>query len=261
MNVAIQQVLDDAVNALERVLNGRGSIYLTGSFVDESANDLSDIDVVVIWAFEPQRAIAVEATRRSLRASSGDRLDVMVVPASDLASKKMAWLIPSLKLASRHLAGPDLRGQLRLPGSDEYAPLMLERALSRMRAFHRQEPSTGYVVAPDPSSPFLGFERCLTWYPPPILQGTKEMVALASLCAAAFVARAGDHVPGKRQAFELYERMGDEPFSSFAAHFYRRCRNDWGSAIPNTPDGREELQDYCGSLLAFENHLIDAVRD
>jgi len=137
MHGAIQPVLDDAVSAFERVLNGRASIYLTGSFVDESANDLSDIDVVVIWAFEPQRAIVVDATRRSLRASSGNRLDVMVVSAGDLASPNMAWLIPSLKLASRHLAGPDLRGQLRLPGSDEYPPLILERALTEC------EPGTG----------------------------------------------------------------------------------------------------------------------
>lgn len=79
------------------------SIYVTGSFADESAAAVSDIDMVLVWDSRPESAAAVDAIRRSLTYSFDRKLDLLIVPRTELSADHMGWLSSTDEdLAFRH---------------------------------------------------------------------------------------------------------------------------------------------------------------
>jgi hypothetical protein len=95
------------------------SFYLTGSYADGTANDLSDIDLIaatVGWTPD-DRDLAQERAIFSLLPTS-PRVDVALIAERTLPASHVGV---NVKLSSRHISGEDIRHRLDLPPLGQYS--------------------------------------------------------------------------------------------------------------------------------------------
>lgn len=259
-----RQDLEDILNAAEYIFPGAiRSVYLQGSRAEETALYDSDVDVCVVVRTSADMAqVGQMIGRRTL--PNGVRLDAHVDTLQILADPAWASLAVRLKLSGDPIRGEDVRDLIAWPHFENYRARIFEevsKGIGMLRdvdldGLKRMPRPLGY---PNPSQPFLGYEivRKRDWYPTGTLTGTRELVAVATYCASAWVvSRERRYVVSKTQAMHALRQLENGSRSDLIEGIYRICRTKWQGRVPHESRDREELLGLCERYVGLENEIL-----
>ncbi len=236
--------------------------YVTSSYTDGTAVELSDIDLTLVFrgCFQNTEKEIAKEVGRACALLSPIRLDL-----SYQQEPMPSWDRVQLKLGSLLVYGEDIRAQIQLPTPAEYARESLyfgQRYL--MRYLHGPDQLLFPLHYPDPAGEFYGYDtiREPRWYPAGTQHGIKELVNTISFLAKAIVnLRAGYDVRTKGEAMTRYrEYIGDE-WTEYLETLYASGKMRWGYLVPEAADERPRLRELCRQTPAFENHFLALYRD
>jgi predicted nucleotidyltransferase len=207
--------------------------YLIGSYADDTAVGLSDIDLIVVFRDcyrDEQEKESAQTLAQELANQLGPiRLDV--TPREQAAIDTMYAVIRvGLKHGSKLVFGQDIRDRITLPAHDEYVQDVIAGAMFFISRLHGIERVSSLPLTyPDPTDKYFGYtkKRFADWYPPNITAGTKEFVAAVSRIATATVAlNTGKSIGSKSEGIRLYHEIIGGAWGEFAAAVYQRCKKD-----------------------------------
>ncbi len=259
-----RQELHDLLNTVDYIFpNAVRSVYLHGSRAEGTALTDSDVDVsVVVRNTTDMAQVRQMIGRRTL--SNRVRLDANVDTLEMLAYPAWAFLAARIKLSGGPVRGEDIRDQIALPSYQSFKATIFEqvckgigmlRDLDQIGLKQMARP-IGY---PDPSREFFGYEiaRKRDWYPSGTTTGTKELVAVATYCASAWVVnREHSYVLSKTQAIDAIRRSENGDRADLAERIYDLCRTMSQGHVPEGDGERTELRVLCERLLGFENEIL-----
>jgi Polymerase beta, Nucleotidyltransferase len=259
-----QEELQDLLNTVDYVFpNAVRAVYLHGSRTEGSALADSDVDLsVVVRSNTDMAQVGRMIGRRTL--SNRVRLDANVDTLEMLTYPAWAFLAARIKLSGGPIRGDDVRDQISLPSYKNFKAVVFEqvcKGIGMLRdldltGLKRMPRPVGY---PDPLREFRGYEivRKGDWYPSSTATGTKELVAVATYCASAWVVnREQSYVLSKTQAIDAIRRLENGERAHLAERLYALCRVKSQGRIPEEPGDREELRALCDRFLGFENEIL-----
>jgi hypothetical protein len=239
--------------------------YLVGSYADGSAVPLSDIDLRLVFAGdfldleEEQRFLVVRQYCRDL---SPIPLDCPPLSEQRLL-RDPAWSHEaiSIKCASRHLYGEDLRPRLVLPDLETYTRQVERATLYFFARVHRIEMVVYPLGYPDPDGEFYGYvDSGRSAHDAPIdpdFASTKLLVHFVGFAATGLLARqAGRLVVKKGDWLEAYQDAIHDEWTPYLERLYHLCRQEWGYRVPLDAADRLALRKLCAQALEFENHYL-----
>jgi hypothetical protein len=232
--------------------------YILGSHANASAIATSDLDLVVIFAGAFVSHDERDAALQLASACAEDapiELDIEIEDEESLSQ----GVSPNLKLASAHIYGTDIRGQLPLISLEEWTRDRMHSSWWRIaRLFARPPIITPPLEYPEPTQPFLGYTRRTVRLPDGrAVPSTRDIIRLTGWAATALLAlERGVYVASKRDAHLLYHEHIGGPWDSLIADIYELCRARWVYLIPDSPDDRAHLRALCERTLLFERHFL-----
>jgi hypothetical protein len=258
MDILVQDVLDECFAALPNRLR---TVYVLGSYADETALPTSDLDLVLIVA-ERLRAgeqARIEALSATWATQSRGELDIEV--KEEVALR--AGVSPTLKLGSRLLWGEDVIQSMDIMPLAPWTRDRMHSSYWRLAGlFSRPTPLAIPLDYPDPSDEFFGYARRLRRLPNGHqAPGTRDLMRAVGWMATALLAySAGQYVATKRQCASMYrEHIGDE-WTTLLDDMAQRVRDTWQYRIPMAHDERMRLRAICTRTLGFENHFLRLYR-
>ena len=260
-NPTVDTILRMIIHSFEDVFPNRvGAYYLIGSYVEETAVPLSDIDLFVLFTNDfksgEEEALARQQCQYCAKRSS-IRLDIGAYPESKLRELHPVPRI-GLKLGSSLLYGTDIREDIPLPPLPEYYAALIAGTRHFISLLRDGAPITIPVDYPDINAPYYGYtkKKILEWYPSTTQFGTKELVATTTRIASTIVAHENHiYVPGKKAAVTLFQN-NKSPWAQFVYEVYQRCKLDWKYRIPRAKREQQHLNHLCQQMLALENTFL-----
>lgn len=254
-----QEAAQAVIAAFERAFPGRlRACYMLGSYADVSAIATSDLDLTLIFSatFEsPDECAAAQRLANVCAEQAPVELDIEVEDEAALSHGAG----PSLKMASIHIYGEDIRDQLPLIPLEEWTRNRMHTSWWRIaRLFTRPAVITPPLEYPEPDQPFLGYTRRLITLPDGrMVHSTRDLIRLTGWAATALLAlQCGVYVTRKRDAHTLYHERIGEPWDTLIADIYNLCRTDWSYLIPDNLEDRVRLHELCERTLLFERHFL-----
>ncbi|HKS70600.1 MAG TPA: hypothetical protein VJQ45_09265, partial [Ktedonobacterales bacterium] len=258
---------DDALRALtaacDAVLPERlRSVYVTGSYGDESALASSDLDVTLVFAgrLTAEERAAAEGAVAGVARECGVELDASVVGESKLAH----GVPPLLKLGGRCVWGEDRRDAMPLVPIERWARERMHNAYALIvTIFRRPVPVALPLTYPDAGDEFLGYtRRAVRLADGRDVPSTRDLIRVTGWAATALVALYGrTYVARKREVPAAYRRhIGDEHAALHDDIAYW-CREQWAYLLPDDAPSRARLRDLCARTLAFENRFLNEYRE
>ncbi len=206
----VDALLREVISHVEQALPARiRGYYVVGSHADGSALPASDIDLDIVVkgrlddeATQAARAIALDIVNGYATSRAAD------LGASLMHEARMQGIgNPAFKLASLFLYGQDIRDDLPLTSSEEWARQLMhsmylvtgrERGLSAL---------TYPLDYPDPHGEFYGYDHKKPQPDRTMTRGTRGLVTGAGWYATAMIAlETGQYVLRKRDAPDFYRR-------------------------------------------------------
>ena len=237
--------------------------YVIGSYADETSLPTSDIDLTIVikdgFAGDAERARAASLCQ-SCAAASAIELDVGVEEETALRQGAS----PSLKLASLHVYGEDLRASVPLLPLAAWTRDRIHSSYWRIiTLFARPVPVRCPLSYPDPSAEFLGYDRRKMRLPDgAAVDSTRDLIRSVGWAATALIAwRTGRYVARKSDVHRVYREVIGQPWAPLLEDIYRLCRQRWHYRIPDDPLERAQLRAICERTLGFENAFLAQYRD
>ena len=238
--------------------------YVIGSYADETGLPTSDIDLTIVvkdsFVGDAERARAASLCQ-SCAAASAIELDVEVEEEAQL---RQGGASPSLKLASLHVYGDDLRASVPLLPLAAWTRDRMHSSYWRIiTLFARPVPVRCPLPYPDPSAEFLGYDRRKMRLPDgAAVASTRDLIRSVGWAATALIAwRAGRYVARKSDVHRVYSEVIGQPWAPLLEDIYRLCRQRWHYRIPDDPLERAQLRALCERTLGFENAFLIQYRD
>ncbi|MBV9280344.1 MAG: nucleotidyltransferase domain-containing protein [Chloroflexi bacterium] len=255
----VDDVIARVVTTYREAFPGRAiGCYLIGSYADGTANDLSDVDLIMVcagWTPDEEDRERERSIRLSLPTSV--RVDVSLIPEGDLPASHVGV---NVKLASLHLDGEDIRERLALPPLDAYRRQVAAGARYFMGEVLRGGSGISLPLRfPDPEDEFFGYarKRIAAWYPPSVEHGLKELVTTATRLATALVAvHGGRYVGSKGESVRLYREVVGDEWAGDLDLLYTKGKVEWGYLIPRDAADRRLLRELCARFLERERHFL-----
>lgn len=192
-------------------------------------------------------------------------LEIIVIGERGLRRTDAVDASLNLKLATRLLAGEDIRPELPAFDADTYLRSVIHTPYGSY-SFPEQRREAGSVTYPlghiDPDGPFFGYDQ----WPMPGPDGldepsTKLLVATVGWTATAIIAlRAGKYVRDKVACVELYREDVADEWTDLVSKVYEHCRNQWHYRIPAGDADRQTLRALCERVPDFQNHFLRLYR-
>ena len=260
-NPVVDTILRTIIHSFEHVFPNRvRGYYLIGSYVEDTAVPLSDIDMFVLFANDFESLEEEELAKHQgqyCAKTSPIRLDIGAFP-----ERKLSELHPvprtGLKLGSSLLYGTDVREHIPLPPLSEYYAAFIEGTRYFISLLRNGAQITIPVNYPDMNAPYYGYtnKNIPEWYPLTTQFGTKELVATTTRIASSIVVRENQiYVPGKKAAVTLFQNTNNL-WAQFVYEVYHRCKLDWKYRVPRARHEQQHLNDLCQQMLAFENMFL-----
>lgn len=247
------------IAAFEQAFPGRlRACYILGSYADASAIGTSDLDLTVIFAgafVSPDERDAARRLASVCAAEAPTELDIEIKDEESLSQ----GVSPNLKLASAHIYGTDIRGQLPLISLEAWTRDRMHSSWWRIaRLFARPAVIMPSLEYPEPTQPFLGYtRRTIRLADGRLVPSTRDLIRLTGWAATALLAlERGVYVAGKRDAHLLYHEHIGGPWDTFIADIYELCRARWSYLIPENQEDRTRLREICERTLLFERHFL-----
>lgn len=256
----LEALLDTADEVFPKAIR---AVYLLGSRSEAAALPDSDVDVSVVVNTNADMA-QVGQLFGSRILPSGLRLDAHVDTLEILGMPGWEFLAARLKYAGDPIRGEDVRGDVAEPDFDAFKARIfndVRKGIGMLRDLDLEglDRLARPVGFPDASRPFFGYEvvRKKDWYQPGATEGTRELVAVATYCASAWVvSRRRTFVLSKSQAVEALRQVENAARAELTERIYRLCRTRWGGRVPGDNEDRVELRELCEQFLQFENEVL-----
>ena len=260
-NPMVDTVLRTIIDSYEEFFPNRvRGYYLIGSYAEQTAVPLSDIDMLVLFASDfksPEEEALAKQRGQACAKISPIRLDIGAFAESKL-NNLHAVLRTGLKLGSSLLYGTDIREQIPLPPLPEYCTALVAGTRHFIALLRGGASITLPVDFPNRNAPYYGYTKknIPEWYPVTTRSGTKELVATTTRIASTIVAHENHvYVPGKKAAVTLLQST-DHPWAQFVYEVYHRCKLDWKYRIPRANYERQHLNHLCQQMLGLENLFL-----
>lgn len=262
-NPDVDDTLQGLITACNAAFPGHGlSYYLIGSWAEDESNQISDVDVVVVWTHgTPTKADLARGERIVASLSPPVRLDAFMTAESDVPASLIGV---NVKLSSSHLSGPDIRARLPLPPLETYRESVTQGARYFMTRILRDVETLAALDYPDPADEFFGYavKRVDAWYPKDVTAGLKEWVSTATRIARALVAiQCGRYVGSKREAVAVYHDCVGGQWAEYVSLLYGKGKTEWAYRIPADVTDRTLLRDLGRRFLGFEKHFLTETQD
>jgi len=243
---------------IERFPGRLRSVYLTGSVANATADQISDVDGVVILAglasIEDEQTFKSVTTKWSGR--SGTVLDLVVLGDETLF---VGGALPR-KLASWVLIyGEEIRDHIPPMSVEQYTDAIMRGSFTCLRHTRAAPNVLAYPLTyPDLEGEFYGYDRrgyreIDGWRS----AGTRALVNGLSLAATTLVAmHTGFCATSRRESFVAYREQIGGTWAQFLDEIHARCRNEWSYRLPEDAAGRQQLRELCRDVLAFENEYV-----
>ncbi len=253
----VDQAMADAIAALRALFPDRvRACYLTGSYLQGSAVENSDLDIFVVFkdALAPGPQQRAHAQLRETRQASPIGLDLKIFGESHLHR----FGVPDLRTDTALLYGEDIRD--RLP---EIPPNVLAtsyhmcfQSSQRLRGGPKLLPCP--LDFPDPDDPFFGYcAKPMRLPNGERVPATRELIGCALTPALGRLSiELGRRFSSKSAAASLYRRHIGDAWSDFLDELYRQCRGQWRYRVPEPEPERAKLRELCRQALDFENHAL-----
>ncbi|MEM8534752.1 MAG: nucleotidyltransferase domain-containing protein [Chloroflexota bacterium] len=234
----IDQTMMCLVDLMDLVFPDRvRGYYLEGSYVDGSANTLSDLDIVVVFKHALSEAES-QTFKRLLGACkqiSSCALDIAVlgedalfaVDTADFRDDALLVLTATtLKFASQPVHGDDVRAHIPQVPLDTYTRVLMHFPALVMAGPRGHPQILPFPIeSPDPTDQFLGYTgRRLRGRDGRVYPSTKRIVHSTAFIASALLAyHVGQYSPTKRQAMTSYEQHFDDKWAPFLREVHEHC--------------------------------------
>jgi predicted nucleotidyltransferase len=234
------------------------AVYLHGSRAEGSALDDSDIDLTVV-VNGPVAMATINQALAHRRLSTGQRLDAQIDTLEILTDPFWAFIAARLKYSGDLIRGEDVRAQVREPDFDRFRAVVIEQAckgIAMLRDADGVVPPIGYPV---PAMAYFGYEvvRKKGWYPPGTAFGTRELVAVATYCASAWIVTHHRAWPtSKAQALCGIRAYENGYRADLVEGLYALCRQKGAGRLPDDLADREALRSLCQRFLALEAEVL-----
>lgn len=262
-NTQADDALRTLVAACNAALPGRlRSVYVTGSYGDESALASSDLDVTLIFGerMTAEERTLAEGAVAGVARGCGVELDASVVSESKLAHGAP----PLLKLGGRCVWGVDRRAAMPLVPIEQWARERMHNAYWLMvNIFGRPRPVTLPLGYPAAGDEFFGYtRRTVRLADGREVPSTRDMIRVTGWAATARVALQGRaYIARKREVPAAYRRYIGDDYAALHEDIAHWCREQWGYLIPADPASRARLHDLCARTLSFENRFLREYRE
>jgi hypothetical protein len=251
--------LNDVLATLDQVFPGgiRGT-YLHGSRSDNTALLESDVDLTIIVKDSALMGQVAQSVMNR-RLGSGPKFDPHVDTVDLLNDPHYAVFAARVKYSGELLRGEDVTELLLEPDYAAFQEWHLSEArkgIAMLRDANQVDPPVQY---PNQSLPFYGYTlvRKPAWYRPRTAEGTRELVAVSTTCATAWVVSQDRRwITSKAEALRAIREVDNGERADVVEGIHHLCRVKYGAAVPDDPDDRAELSSLCERFLAFENEIL-----
>jgi hypothetical protein len=247
------------------------SAYLQGSYAEQQATTLSDIDLTIVFADElsaAQRERFATLIRASKRLAPY-ALDVVLLTLPELAGLAApdSWKHESLvvyattvKNHSHWLFGQDIRDRIPTIPPATATRVRMHFAIHVLAGQRGHPPRLSAPLAPpDPADPFLGYTaRRLRGSDHRLHPSTKRLIHGTGHIVTGLVALMGHGNSGsRRHAIDIYCGLPHAPWSAYLQELDAWCYRRWQYAVPTSAAEQALLQRLCAQTVAFENDFLD----
>jgi len=272
----VDAFLRDTARMFERYYPGRlKACYVVGSYAYGAAAPSSDLDLTVVF----RDAFLDGAERRQATQSfldhAADWSDALDTDLQDEVTLRHtngdSSVGPVLKYGSLLTYGEDIRAALLVLPVANWARRAMHSGYWCVARGDGQPPIVTYPLSyPDPTGEFYGYDA--PDHAPDVIApehgrvrrsnrsdrpGTRSLVTGILWAATGLIAhRAQIYVLRKRDVPALYAQHIGGEWADLLEQLYRRCRDEWGYAIPSEPAHRAQLRALCARVLGFENHAL-----
>lgn len=251
----LEQLLDSAETLSPGSLR---AAYLHGSNSEGTAIPGSDVDLTVV--VDGVQALGVLRPALSgRRLPGGEVLDAHVTTLDNLADPAYALIAAHVRHRGQIVRGQDLRAGIPEPVHGAFAARIREQAWRGIAMLRDEDEARPPLDFPDPSLPFFGYElaRKARWYPEGTTEGTKELAAVASFCASAWVVtKHGVMVLSKHEAIEAIRRVEHGWRADTVEGILGICRTRYLGGVPTAEGDRRALRDLCPQFLELEREVL-----
>lgn len=245
------------------------SIYLLGSYIDDSAVKSSDIDIAIIHnSSDPQKIKKISAffTRFS-RELFKREVDLYLISREQIEELDEAQLLTregiiNVKISSELLYGDDLRDSVQVPSFEAYLKPTIETP------FHFITKARGLSWSPDQMSS-LTYPNESDYYFGYLAQSaethrtieSKPVLTLIGWIATSLIALKAQKMVGKKSdVARMYELYLHDQWSPYVAKSYELIRTTLSYQIPQLEHDRKSLRAICERLLEFERYYVTEYR-
>lgn len=229
--------------------------YLVGSQLDNTENENSDIDLIVVFANGSTKKDKEKFSHLLDHVNSLNSIEI----GCYVQDKEYfdAGLPLYLKAASL-LYGSHVFADIPLFPIDTIARKWITGAFFLIQRLHGVETGLKYPLNyPDNGSDYYGYhfvekDGAIT---------TKRMVSTVARMAGAILAlKAERHPKSKRDSILLYKSHIGGLWADYVESVYLKMNQSWHYNIPYLPEERAEFQGLCRQLLGFENYFLKLCR-
>lgn len=244
------------------------SIYLLGSYTDDSAIDSSDIDMAIIYNGNDEKQISKIKDYLSIysRGVFQKEIDLYLVSYDQLKHLDQKALLTregilNVKIASKLIFGKDIRDEIVIPSVESYIEMTYETPfhfMKKVRGFSDEE-ELSELKYPDSDDIYYGYLSFVS-----DTHKTLESKPLLSLigwiCTSLIAIKSGVLVGKKSDVAKLYKKYADDTWRNYVFDAYRLIRGSLNYGIPNSEYDMEELRNLCEQTLNFEKYYIDELK-
>lgn len=264
-NQLVDAALNRIVNRLEQDFASRiVGYYLRGSFADGTANDLSDVDLVVVTKELAQTFAISNAIR--FAAPSWPVIETVALSESQLNDPQIADLLVTLKAGSQLLYGDDVRERI-IPQWPNYTRAVVRQCRKGIGMLRDADSVPDPLTYPDPEGEFFGYEttiidgkrtvRKARWYPVGTMEGTKELTSVVERCAGGLVAvKTRQMIARRADVIPIYSASVADEWTDYIRAIHVACRETWRYRVPSDQPDRTYLHDLCRRMLDFEGDCL-----
>ncbi len=234
------------------------AVYLHGSRAQGTALPDSDVDLTVV--VDGTNALKdVDSFLRGRSLPSGETLDAHVDTIHMLCDPLYALVSSHVKHSGRLIRGQDVRD--RLPGTDHaaYRAALVDQACKGIAMLRDADRVEAPLEVPEASMPFYGYEtvRKTGWYSADVREGTKELVAVATFCASAWVtSRELVFINSKTEAVAAIRRSENGSRANIVESIFELCRERYQGGVPTDASDRRALRDILPGFLELEREVL-----
>jgi len=241
------------------------SIYLLGSYIDDSAINSSDLDIAIIYNGSNDNKINdiscfFSAFSRDLFKKEIDLYLISLDQIFHLDQKQLITRegIINVKIASRLIYGTDIRDRIHMPDLDTYLKITIETPFHFMAKVRVREyilDKKEKLTYPDASDYYYGYlSHAASTHK--FVESKPILSLIGWICTALVAIKTGHMIGKKSDVKEAYRLKVNDQWAPFVEQAYQLIRNSLEYKLPENIEDRTKLRELCFELINFENHYL-----